>query len=799
MVGGDELTREEVALRRALLLLSVVFAGLGVSYILQGILPDPGAEFPFVANSFAKDGTFAVLCFVAAADVRRHMWAVWVVIGAHALIITGLLTCLAFGQISDVSGSFVSPPGTELPDAEVLFFGWLGLATAVTTLLWWLARRAAKARYELSFLAPHQHRTLMALAEVLVMGDDEVMTEAEIAANVDDYLFHFPAREKNIIKLALTGLTIYPLVRGRPPFPLLSPRKRLEFIERCFIADVAERRLPGPLRRPIQSMLFAAQQLTFIGYYGDPRTAAATGYVPFSERERGGTPAELARRPHGRIEVRSPSQIDAERINADVVVAGSGAAGALLAYRLAKRGREVLVLERGRHVDPGEFSEDERKQFAALYADGGMQRSTDSRFQVLQGRCVGGTTVVNNAVCFDLPAQVLSRWNDPDGLDAGLGERGMAKAFASVRDWLPVSRQSGNGTPGRNGQAFEAGIDALGLRDSGEFEVVDANISDCLGCGYCNIGCPFGRKLSALDVTLPRAQSEFGDAVRIVSECRVDRIRERDGRATLLECELSDGRRIEVSANTVVLAAGAIGSSVILQRSLLGGPNVGQGLAFNVGAPVTADFEQRMDSFDGLQISHYLRPPGDDGTVLETWFNPVGAQSLVMPGWFSDHFRNMRRYTHMGCAGAVIGTRSNATVGLSWPGRNTKLRWSPHPDDLERLVKAIKLAGRIFLAAGATRVMPNTFRYLEFTRPEQLDELDAVVRDNTDINLSSAHPQGGNAISRDPAKGVVDERFRVHGASGLYACDASVFPSSITVNPQLTVMALAEYASGLIE
>jgi len=95
--------------------------------------------------------------------------------------------------------------------------------------------------------------------------------------------------------------------------------------------------------------------------------------------------------------------------------------------------------------------------------------------------------------------------------------------------------------------------------------------------------------------------------------------------------------------------------------------------------------------------------------------------------------------------------------------------------------------------------MPNTFRYFEFTRAEQLDALDAVVRDNTDINLNSAHPQGGNAISRDPAKGVVDERFRVHGAEGLYVCDASVFPSSITVNPQLTVMALAEYASGLID
>jgi choline dehydrogenase-like flavoprotein len=50
-------------------------------------------------------------------------------------------------------------------------------------------------------------------------------------------------------------------------------------------------------------------------------------------------------------------------------------------------------------------------------------------------------------------------------------------------------------------------------------------------------------------------------------------------------------------------------------------------------------------------------------------------------------------------------------------------------------------------------------------------------------------------MSRDPRKGVVDDGFRVHGFSNLHVCDASVFPSSLTVNPQITVMALAHYAA----
>lgn len=74
--------------------------------------------------------------------------------------------------------------------------------------------------------------------------------------------------------------------------------------------------------------------------------------------------------------------------------------------------------------------------------------------------------------------------------------------------------------------------------------------------------------------------------------------------------------------------------------------------------------------------------------------------------------------------------------------------------------------------------------------------LDRLVDDSSDmLNLGSSHPQGGNPMSDGPESGVVDADCRVHGYSNLYVCDASVFPTSVTVNPQLTVMALAEYTA----
>ncbi len=790
---APELTAPERRLELALRFFTVFFIVQALLYPVLGLFAS--AEFPFVANSFAKDGLFAVLCFIAAGDVRRNGWATQLVVLGHVLIVFALLLMLAFGNHDSVADTFGAPLGTSLsPTLQLLI--WAAAASAVVVILAWLHHSAVRGRYGLRYLWPHQHNTAMAMAEVLVIGPDEVLTPEQVAKGIDDYLYSFTAHEKWKSKLVLSVLTVYPLFRLRPLFAYMAPDRRLAFIERCFIADVVERRLPGKLRRLVQTLLSSTQQLAIIGYYADPRSAPSTGYVPFSKRKRYPKAmkkvGELAS-----IDVNSPNEVDADRITADVAIVGSGAAGSILAYRLAEAGREVVLLEGGKHVDPRDFTEDERVQFSNLFADGGLQLSTDTRFQVLQGKCVGGSTVINNAVCYDIPKRTLERWNDPDGLDAGIDPERFTQSFARLRDWLPVYGQEGSKRLQKGGTKMAEGIEALGL--DGDGGVVDANIKDCLGSGYCNIGCAYGKKLSALDNVLPRAQREFPGAVRIFSECLAESVRTSGKRATEVRCRLSDGRALRVAAKTVVVAGGALASSLLLQRSNLGGSRAGTGLSFNVGAPLTADFEEELNSFDGLQITHGYRPTGEDQLILESWFNPVGTQALLMPGWFSDHFHNMRRYAHLSCIGVVVGSQSNASVKPGFRGRGMKLEYEPADSDLQLLIKGTKLAARIHFASGALRVMPMTFRSTSYSTLEEVNELDDIVRDNTDIGLHTSHPQGGNAVSRNPAKGVVDERFRVRGMENLYVCDASVFPSSVTVNPQLTVMAVADYASAGIE
>jgi choline dehydrogenase-like flavoprotein len=546
------------------------------------------------------------------------------------------------------------------------------------------------------------------------------------------------------------------------------------------------------------------QQLTYVGYYNDPRSFESVGYVRFSERPRYEDLEKDCkippRAPHP-LQVEGPNDVTSTTLETDVCIVGSGAGGAILAYELAKANRSVLVLERGRYVEPREFSEDEVEMVGKLYEDGVFQQTEDFRFTVLQGSCVGGSTVVNNAVCFPPPEDVLVRWNDPAIHDAGLDLPALDTSVQAITDFLPITKQTK--TPlNPSAPKYVEGCERLGLTPHQlKVDIVDANLKGCLGCGYCNIGCAYGKKLSMLDTVLPRTQRDFPGRLRILAECEVEGIRALSGklqRVVDLRARLQDGRKVTVRANAFVLAAGAIGSSYLLLRSGAGrGLPVGENLSFNMGTPLTAEFDEAMNAYDGLQISHY-GVPALDGFVFETWWNPPVAQAVNMPGWFEDHFANMLAYPRLMAVGVLVGTDGNGKVRRALTG-GAGIRFVPRERDLWTLSRALKLLGEILFAAGARRVMVNSWGYDVFTAPGQLGRLDRIALDPSYITLGSGHPQGGNSLSRDRKRGVVGPDFRVHGYSNLFVCDASVFPSSLTVNPQLTVMALAHYAAPRIE
>jgi choline dehydrogenase-like flavoprotein len=757
---NGELTSPERRLRGLLIAHAVVSAALAVGYIVGG----DTTTLAFIPNSFAKDMLFVVLSVVGAADVRRFGGMALAIVAAYVALVVGEIATIVIGGAPDQE-----PFGLFHVSGTVALLAWMAvdLVLIVWFAAWWVA--AERAAHGLRFLHPIAYRSLVALAEVFVEGREEAVTPAQVAHNVDSYLADLKASAKSQVQLALIVLGVWPLV---PPMPLLSPGARKRFLQKRFVDEIAERRTIRPLRPYLEAMIRTGAQMSYLGYYGDRRTWKAIGYTPFQDRD-GGRKPQPTDPPEPPLRTLSvPPR--GKQAHYDAIVVGSGAAGAILAARFAQAGRRVLVVERGPHVDPRHFTDDEVRQYLKLYNEGALELATNFSLQVLQGMCVGGGTTINNMLCLQPPASVLDTWPvDRPALESAIQE---------VRGWLDVKR-----IPDRvfTEAARRFGTAVQGLRLPGRLEVMDANVTDrCLGTGYCNIGCAYGGKRAALDVILPHAQA--GRQLDVLADVEVERIARDGDRAAGITGRHASGEQVTLTADEIVIAAGPIGSSRLLQRSGIGGDAVGQDLHFNINSPLTADFfPDAIDSFAGIQMSHaYLAPGTPPGYIVETWFNPPATQALATPGWFDRHFQNMSRYRNLACAGVLVGTTTPGRV------KDGKIEYTTSDHDRRTMVEGLKTAGRIWLAAGAKRVMPATFAWQEYRREGDLGGLDRAIVETGDLLMTSAHPQGGNALGR-----VVDEDFLVRGFKNLYLCDASVFPTSVHVNPQLTVMGMAQYAA----
>jgi choline dehydrogenase-like flavoprotein len=821
---------------------------------LAGLLVNP----LMIAGSAIKLGVLGLCALPVALDVRRYTQHVQMITAQIVGNVASFIIIVVVGLLGyDRFGDYTLTVGGVSFARDTMMIGALALDVVVVIGFVLLNGRInAALLHMLGFINPSQFRALEATAETLVAGKDaERVPPHEIVLRTDGYLRSFRSDRLGLARLAAIGLQLSPLGWLKPPINYMNPVARTAFINARFKEEILNppllyRLLDAVLRlvntvlllarrRPIgevgaalsftgllEAVMRFNMQLTFLGYYSNPAAwpkaadGSGIGYTPFSQRPKQFDPKPI--RNHPPLQVMTPQVIEQQGIDvindADVVIIGSGAAGAILAEQLVGQGRRVLILEKGLYVPPDDFSEDEVDMISRLYSDGALQISQALRFTILQGSCVGGTTVVNNAVCFDTPRPVLERWNGRASQGNVIDPEAFYAAQAQVRKRMRIgpikagTRQPLEEVLNHGDSLITAAVHHYfqNRPDTYRYDVIEANIVDCLGCGYCNIGCKYGRKMSMLDEVLPAAQHKCGaENLRIISEANVTKLVEDNGTITQVVATIQDKRKLVINQpKTVIVSGGTIQSSWLLMESGIGKRKlpVGQGLSFNMGSPLHALFDRELHAYDGLQISHYLALDDHPGFVYETWYNPPVAQALAMPGWLDTHFANMQNYNRMAGVGVLVGTESNAYVTRALVTGGPDIVFQPTPGDLKKLVDALVILGDIYFTGGALEIYASTRRYVPYLNDtaviraqSQVDRLRELVKHDYDILLGTGHPQGGNAIGLSPSNSVIGSDFKVFGYRNLYVCDASVFPTSTTVNPQLTVMTLAHYAAGIIQ
>lgn len=472
-------------------------------------------------------------------------------------------------------------------------------------------------------------------------------------------------------------------------------------------------------------------------------------------------------------------------LHSDVVIVGSGAAGAILAHELAHSGVACTVLEEGSAVNRGELSASPRKIVSRLYREQGFFASLGKPvIPIPLGRCLGGTTVINSGTWLRTPLAVIQSWQRDLGLQT-LTPAEFDRLASVLENFIGVETAKFS-TMGASNTKFNEGLKRLGL----EGKPLVRNTRDCVGSGFCCYGCPTQAKQS-MDVSIiPRAS---GAGAQFIVDAKVEKIVLKGSRVAHLivrDPRQRQGRGVRVTARHFVLAAGAIGSPALLQKSGICLKQVGRNLTIHPTTKVLALFDEKINGWRGTPQALAYDGLQGEGIMFEGVFLPPDVLGAALPFYvpYEEIMDNMERLAGFG---ALIHDSQAGRV-RHLPLVGTKVFYSLGELDVRRMQKAIAFMARVYLKAGARKVFTFVKTKKNVLASEgDVDEFAGLCLKNTDVESMAFHPLGTCRMGTSAKDSVVDERNLVHGLENLFVCDGSVVPTKLGVNPQATIMCFA--------
>lgn len=473
-------------------------------------------------------------------------------------------------------------------------------------------------------------------------------------------------------------------------------------------------------------------------------------------------------------------------LETQVAVVGSGPAGAAAALAMAEAGLRVLIVEEGPLLANASMGLDGFRALAGMYRDlGGSLTRSRAPIPFLQGRAVGGTSVMNGAISWRLPRHVYEEWRRADpAIEAALPFETIEAVTDEIEARLEI-RPTDPAVSGRNNQLLARGAEVLGL----EHRPIFRNVRGCEGRGQCLEGCPAGRKLSMDRSYLPAA-SALG--AQILPETTVVAV-EHDGRAaTGLVARTRGGHCVRVKAKVVVLAASAVQTPLLLLRSGLSRAPAGWAFQAHPGVSVSGRFAEPVEVWTGATQGHEVIGLVSEGIKIEALGFDRTVAAMRLPGVGRTLRQELDRIDAYAHFGAAIRAEARGRVTPGHRGR-PKVEYRLQRGDMLKLRRGVATLGRLLLAAGAEAILPGVHGFdPEVRDPQRLDSFEADASlDPRDYQCVITHMFGTARLGHDRATSVVRPDFRHHDLERLYVADSSVFPSNTGVNPQTSILALA--------
>ncbi len=492
-------------------------------------------------------------------------------------------------------------------------------------------------------------------------------------------------------------------------------------------------------------------------------------------------------------------------VTCDVCIIGSGSGGGWLAHELAAKGLHVILLEEGRYRTRRDFDLTEKTAFPTLYQELGNRATDDLSIQILQGRGVGGGTVVNWCSSFRTPKRILDLWRDRHGLTS-LTEEALGPHWDAIEKRLHIEEWPQDRMNANNKVLWD-GLGKLGYGRG----LIKRNVHNCANLGYCGMGCPIDAKQSLLVTVIPDAVEK---GLTVYANASARRLEMQGTKVVAVHAEVLDpqsdranGRKLTVKAKSTAVCCGAINSPGLLLRSGLDGNGlVGKRTYLHPVVVMGGLFDEPVEAFSGAPQSvyshHFIdRGAGKLGFFLEVPpIHPLLA-STVFTGFGAQHQLFAAKLAHWNACIAItvdglLEDDDGGTVGLRDAGYSRlKIQYPLKPYHWEAFRFACREMAKIQFAAGARMVMSLHADPVLLKSEKDLDKLDAAPWEPLRVRVATAHQMGGCAMGADPARSVVDPTLRYRGLDNLFVVDGSVLPTALGVNPQLTIFGIARWGA----
>ncbi|HLD43795.1 MAG TPA: GMC family oxidoreductase N-terminal domain-containing protein, partial [bacterium] len=318
-------------------------------------------------------------------------------------------------------------------------------------------------------------------------------------------------------------------------------------------------------------------------------------------------------------------------LDCDVCVVGSGAGGAVVATELVEAGLSVVMIEEGSFFQTKDFKVDDTVWSTAhLYRDGGAGVIFGNpNIMYAEGRCVGGSTTVNGAMCWRTPEKVLKRWQWERNLK-DLTLKNLEPFFERVEKKInatPILPEAVN----RDSELLRSGAERLGYR----YHANIRSAKGCVGANMCITGCPLGAKQSTALAYIPNFLASRGE---LFTNCRVHKVLTKEGEVAgvtgwFVDPETKKKKfKLRVRAKTVVVCGGAIQTPALLKKSGLRDRAglLGSNLLVHPNMKVVGIFDEDVRAWHGVNQGYQITEFHDEGILMGVNFAAPGLIALSM-------------------------------------------------------------------------------------------------------------------------------------------------------------------------